>query len=212
MFAIPRLHPISGAVALFVALGAPAAHAVTWTDWTSASSTSASGMAGAVAVSFSSTSALFAVQLTPSTNYYNPWPGGADQPDNTDILEFGEGGRRTITFSQAVTDVKLALVSWNVGGTIDFNHAFASAVIGCGYWGCGSINPINGNTGFTANGEVHGTITFAGPISTLIIDDGNESWHGITVGIGAVVPEPSTYALLALGLAGLGAVARRRRS
>lgn len=210
MFALPRLHVSARAAALMVAMLAPAAHAVTWTDWTSANATSASGIAGTVAVSFSSTASLWGWQTTPGTNYYSPWPGGADQPDNTDILMFGAAGVRTITFSQAVTNVQLALVSWNVGGNITFNHAFASAVIGCGFWGCGSINPINSNTGFTANGEVHGTLTFAGPIQTLVIQDGAENWHGVTVGIGAVVPEPSTYLMMVLGLAGLGAGARRR--
>jgi hypothetical protein len=185
-------------------LAAPAA-ATTWTDWTSASSTTASGDAGGVTVSFSSTSALAGSLTAGGTNYYTSWPTGAAQPSNTDILMLGASGTRTITFSQAVTGVQLALVSWNVPGTVTFNHAFANSVIGCGYWGCGSISPVVGNTGFTAHGEVHGTLTFAGPISTLTINDGGENWHGLTVGYEA-------YALMLAGLGLLGLAARRKTS
>jgi hypothetical protein len=82
-------------------------------------------------------------------------------------------------------------------------------VVGCGYWGCGSITPGAGNLAFTASGEVHGTLTFNGPISTLVITDGTEYWHGLTVGIGAPIPEPATTALMVLGLLGVVASARR---
>ena len=195
-------------------IAAPAA-ATTWTDWTSADSYSASGNAGGVTVSFSSTSALWGWQIAGGYNYYAPWPGGAAQPDNTDILALGQGGTRTITFSQAVTGVQLALVSWNVPGSVTFSHAFSSSVIGCGYWGCGSITPVSGNTGFNASGEVHGTLTFSGPISTLTIADGSEYWHGLTVGYEALavaaVPEPETYAMMLAGLGLLGLAARRRK-
>lgn len=211
MTAPAPLRPFVAAASVLMALAAPAANAVTWTDWTSASSTTASGMAGSVGVTFSSTSGMAGWNITGGgTNYYNPWPGGAAQPDSTEILRVYVGGTRTITFSQAVTGVELALVSWNVGGTVSFNHAFTSSAIGCGYWGCGSITPVSGNTGFIANGEVHGTLTFAGPITTLTITDASENWHGLTVGIGAVVPEPASYALMLLGLGALGAAARRR--
>ena len=197
---------------LAAALAGPAS-ATTWTDWTSATNFTATGMAGSVAVNFSSTAAIVP-QIFGGTDYYAPWPGGAPNPDNTDILQLNSAGTRTITFSQAVTGVQLALVSWNVGGATTFNHAFASAAIGCGFWGCGSISPTPGNMGFTASGEVHGTLTFGGPISTLTIVDGSENWHGLTVGYeadAAPVPEPETYAMMLAGLGLLGVMSRRRK-
>jgi hypothetical protein len=212
MSASTPLHAVVAAASLLMALAAPAAHALTWTDWTSASPTAASGTVGSVSVTFSSTSPMAGWDITGGgTDYYSPWPGGAAQPGSTEILALGDAGTRTLTFSQAVTGVELALVSWNVPGTVSFNHAFASSVIGCGYWGCGSITPVSGNTGFIPSGEVHGTLTFAGPITTLTITDGSEFWHGLTVGIGAVVPEPASNALMVLGLGALYAAARRRR-
>lgn len=211
MSAANPFRPTAAAVTLLLAIAVPTAHATTWTDWTSATSSSAIGMVGNVAVSFSSTAGVWGWQTDGGTNFYNGWPIGADVPDNTDILMLGEGGTRTITFGQAVTSVTLALVSWNVGGTVTFDKPFSSAAIGCGYWGCGSITPVNGNTGFTAQGEVHGTLSFTGPITSLTFSDGSEYWHGITVGVGAPVPEPATYALMALGLVAVGSLARRRR-
>ena len=211
-FLRPSVH--AGAAALLLALATPAAQATQWTDWTSASGGAAAGTAGAVSVSFTSSTDLWGWQTEPSTDYYDPWPSGAPKPDSTDILMFGSGGTRTLQFSQAVTGVQLALVSWNVGGTVDFNHAFAGAVTGCGYWGCGSITPTSGNMGFVASGEVHGTLTFNGPITSLTFTDQAEYWHGLTVGYEALapsVPEPAHAAMLALGLAALGLAARRRR-
>jgi len=70
----------------------------------------------------------------------------------------------------------------------------------------------SGNQLFTS-GEVHGTIQLSGSYTSITFTDGSENWHGLTVGAPAVanvVPEPSTYALMAAGLAGL-ALARRRR-
>lgn len=84
-----------------------------------------------------------------------------------------------------------------------------------------------GNTAFPAltnadlsSGPYHANFTNVGAIPVLAMGTGNQS--GLNVIIGAAggsitvptnpVPEPSTYALMALGLAGVGVMVRRRKS
>jgi hypothetical protein len=208
---IKRLVRAATMAALF-AMTAPAS-ATTWVDWTSSSPTTASGIAGSTTVTFNSTAPVAFVQMAPATNYYNPWPAGALQPDNTDIIALSEAGVRTLSFSQPVSSLILALVSWNVPGNVEFSSAFTSSIIGCGFWGCGSIAPGSNSTFFTPSGEVHGNLAFQGPITSLSFSSGGEFWHGFTVGVTAV-PEPATWLtmLLGFGLIGAGMRTRRRRS
>src|SRR3546814_17527729 len=77
-------------------------------------------------------------QTSSGTNYWienNPAPytsGSVDNaPPTTDIIALSAGGLKTITFSQAVTDPYLALVSWN-GNSGDFSQPFDVISQGCG--------------------------------------------------------------------------------
>ena len=82
------------------------------------------------------------------------------------------------------------------GGPALFNGLIA----GVASWGTGgSLNP----GAFGAWGALYGHVNV-----TLA---SNQAWLNL-VAPGAVVPEPSTYALMATGLAGLAAIARRRRT
>ncbi|MFN0184589.1 MAG: PEP-CTERM sorting domain-containing protein [Aquabacterium sp.] len=61
-------------------------------------------------------------------------------------------------------------------------------------------------------GDLLGTHAFAGMVDRLTYT-GLQGVIGVSaVEFTGVVPEPSTYALMALGLAGIGAIARRRKA
>jgi hypothetical protein len=191
------------------------ASATTWVDWTSATATTASGVAGSTTVSFTSSSTLHGVQTTPATNYYTPWPSGALAPTNTDIIRLSAAGTRTLTFSRPVSNLVFALVSWNVPGAVNFSSPFSNPIIGRGFWGGtgSSITPNSTFTGFTANGEVHGTIRFQGTINSLTFTSPSENWHGFTVGFNETnaVPEPATWLTMLLGFGLIGGAARRKK-
>ena len=202
---------LAGASAL-AAFAAPASAAITWTDWTLATPSGATGTAGAVTVNYSG--ALTFANTTPSTDYYTgtSFPA-AFKPSNTDLIGLDAGGTKTITFSQPVTNVYLALVSWNGQQSVTFDHAFTTVtpLSSCGYWGCGVLPA--GGTSFTSGREIHGVLKFSGNISSLTFNDSNgEYWHGFTVGFDNVaggVPEPATWLSMTLGFGLLGAALRR---
>ena len=208
-----------------MASGAAAQVTVNWADLTQTNNTStASGTiavgANQVGVTIAGSGFQF-VQTNGGTNYWTegnpaPYTGGIvdNAPPTSDIVALNRGGLKTITFSEAVSDVYLALVSWN-GNAGTFDQPFEVISQGCGYWGCGTFTNVT-PTSFTANGELHGVIRFTGTFSSVSFTDRDEGWHGIQVGIAGLappvqgVPEPATWAMMIAGFGMVGAAMRRR--
>ena len=205
-------------VASMAASNANATVNVSWADWTNASAGVVGGTitapSGTVGVTYSGAYSFAQVNNT-GTDYWvdNGYTQGVvNRPPTVDLIALDAGGPKTITFSQAVTDPYVAFTSWN-GNTVSFSAPFTVISQGCGYWGCGSFATFGGNTGFVGNGEVHGVLQFQGTFTSLSFTDTSENWHGLTVGIGNVagVPEPATWAMLLVGVFGVGAMLRASR-
>jgi hypothetical protein len=208
-------------------MGAHAA-VVSWTDWTSQSgptvpSPSVSGTldVSGTPVGVTYSGAYSFAQTSGGTNYWNP--SGpyistlvSNAPPASDIVALNAGGTVTISFSQAVVDPLIALVSWN-GNTVDFNTPIDILSFGQGFWGNGTpILNANGD-GFFGNGEVHGVIQLPGTFTSISFSHTSENWHGLTVGVVGLAPppngapEPGSIVLVALALGGLAIVRRRMR-
>ncbi len=215
---------------------------VTWTDWVSADANTASGTLNAdgtdITVTSTSSSAYAFVQTDSGTNYWTepnagalPYTGGDvdNAPFGPDIIALNGGGEVTITFSEAVQDPYVALVSWN-GNTATTSAPFEVISFGQGFWGNGSFADLT-STGFVGSGELHGIIRFSGTFTEISFSHTSENWHGFTVGIAGLaddgggdsgggddggdppandVPEPGPLGVLGLSLLILG-LARRRR-
>lgn len=129
---------------------------------------------------------------------------------------------RTLTFSEAVSDLYFAYISMN-GNGFTFNRDFQIISQGQGFWGPGSATKVNnGNGTFSLNavsGEPHGIIKLTGSFNSVTWASlANENWYGFTVGAAARtadippsgIPEPATYALVGAALLSAAAVRRRK--
>ena len=199
------------AAALALASSASAAINVNWANWTVASAGTVLGAVGTVGVSY--TGGYTFAQTNGGTDFWTDGgytQGLVNRPTGTDIIALDQGGRKVITFSQAVVDPFMAFTSWQ-GNTATFSAPFTVISQGCGFWGCGTCNTFGGNTGFTGGGEVHGVLQFKGTFTSLSFTDTSENWHGFTVGVGGVVPEPATWAMMIMGFGLAGGALRSRR-
>ena len=125
-------------------------------------------------------------QTAGGTNYWNPgapYLSGtvSNAPPASDIIALARGGTNTITFSQAVLDPIIALVSWN-GVTANFSAPIDLLSSGCGFWACGTFGAVTA-TGFTGSGELHGAIRLTGSFTSITFTDTAENWHGLTIGV-----------------------------
>lgn len=221
-----RLTVASAAVALAVlAAGSANATTIDWATWTqnttgyptggSATGTTAAG------VTIKYTGELLSVvpnypSWTPATSYVGGNVGNAP-PQSGGILQlqggFAEPPIDTIAFSQAVTNPVFAIWSLGQGGiNASFNFINAPFSIQAG----GPSAEYTGQS-ITSGGDVvyglegNGTIQFSGTYTQIQwTNPVGEYWYGFTAGVSAV-PEPSTWAMLLLGFAGIGFLAYRRK-
>lgn len=206
-------------LSVFIALTAVTAQAaqVYWTDWTSAGSNVVNGTmtigSQTVDVDFSGTYGF--AQTSGGTNYWNPdTPYKSATVDNappaSDIIALGAGGSVTITFSEAVKNPLLALVSWN-DNTVMFEDEITFLSYGRGYWGNGTPIMDADNKGFYGSGEVHGVLQLTGTYDSITFTHTGEWWHGLTVGAVNLAPVPIPAALWLFGSGLVGIVGLKRK-
>ena len=211
-----KIKHLAAAVTLACAAGsALAQQAVSWTDWSTLGSGTLTFGSQTVNVGFSGPAA----GLNQSYNFFSSYPAtyntAVNAPSLPDLIQFNYGGSYTITFSQAVLNPVIALVSVGQSGLpveYRFNAPFTILSQGNNQWGGDSTSfTTSGNT--LIGREGNGVIQFQGTYTSLSwTTPQQEYWHGITVGAVAAVPEPESYALLLAGLGLMGAVARRRKN
>jgi PEP-CTERM motif len=141
--------------------------------------------------------------------------------DGSDLgFEMGSGGVTAFIpgkngqagFSTTVDPTLYTFSSATAGGltTLDFslaNSLFTAPIAGLSYYG-----PADGSPVQTFENVV--TLRLSQSLSYSVAGGdsyGDSRLGSVTVGTGAV-PEPATWAMMLIGFAGLGAVARRRRA
>ena len=211
------------AITMAAGVGQAEASLIDWTTWTGATANpttgSASGNAGSVGISYSgelqSLSPLGAYpSWTPTSTFSGGSVSNGPSPSGGIIQLFGDtGATDTITFSHAVTNPVFAIWSLGQGGVdASFNFGqtptFVAGGVSAEYTGT-SINVL-GNV--VSGQEANGTVMFLGTFNTISwTNPTREDWYGFTVGVQSAVPEPSTWAMMILGFAGIGLMTYRRR-
>jgi PEP-CTERM motif len=204
------------AVAVVALMSTSANAAIQWTDWTSINAGLATGTLAGGSVTLSGP--FDTTQISGGFDFWrtggNPWAAYdalPNLPSNNDFISpSGNQVLHTITFSKAVIDPYIAIISLGQGGiqtNWTFNAPFTLIDQGQGFWGNG-VFTILGNT--ISAGEAHGVIQFMGTFTSLtLLTNNTENWSGLTIGT-AGIPEPASWAMLIAGFGLVGALARHR--
>jgi hypothetical protein len=220
---------LSAAVALPSALSAQ-----TWANWTAGNvgGGTMSGSLGATTISYTGSFQGYqlsdgvtqsgSISSSPNCGYAffctaAPYTSaGVSAPTNHGFIQYTDVARGTVTFGSAVTNPLISFISvgqpnlpvrynffTNTFTVLSDNTTNAAA------WGTGGYS-TSGNV--LMGNEFSGTIRLNGTFTSFNLEVMDpEAWHGFTVGVESVVPEPSTYALMGAGLLAVGFAARRRR-
>lgn len=211
-----------------LAAAAPVSAQTVWTDWTSftpGSTGTAAGTLNGSAVTYDGqllggvtfTNGGFAASWAPASSFVGGTVSvGPASVGDILALNGAVTGPNTLTFATPVTNPVLAI--WSLGQpglqasfTFDATPTFQVGGPNITYGG----NPITVAGNVVSGFEGNGVVQFLGTFSSLSWTNTFENYYGFSVGVAgttAVIPEPETYALLALGLAALGLVVRRRRT
>jgi len=189
------------------------AESVSYVDWTSGTA----GEPGTVTGTLFSGANQITVTYTGDVSFFNSGDspvhysdpsdytagGTIAAPPYTGLIGLAVDGVDTLTFSQAVTDPILDVVSLGAPGnatTYAFNATPIILSQGTDQWGgvSGDLT-VSGNTLFGQEGS--GAVQFDGTYTSISWTAGNqEYWNAITVGAPSPTPEPGSLVLLGSGL------------
>jgi hypothetical protein len=229
-----RVRGIAVAVGLVCVLGgAPSiAGTIDWTDWTTINVGNPGGSAqgtltasGQPTVMINYSGDVESPSQTSDPGNFNYWlPTStftsatvSDAPTNPGIVTLNGGTVvNTLTFSQAIVDPVMALLSLGQGGVqITYTFSAPFTILSGGpsqSFGGSSVYQLASN--IVGGEEGNGTIQFTGTFTSLSWTvGGQEFWHGFTIGIAGVapVPEPSSFVLGSIGVVGVGGLVMRTR-
>ena len=120
-----------------------------------------------------------------------------------------EGGQsETLTFAAGVNKVALYIGSVDAYNDLNFLFQGASSVNVNGS-ALGAVSGADNGAQTEANTNGEFVFTFDKPITSLTLSSSSNSFE--IASISAAVPEPATWAMMIMGLAGVGAALRNRR-
>lgn len=197
-----------------------------WATLTSSSGGTVSGniAVGGQTVNVTYTGEIDFAQLNNgNTNFYAPSTTFAGGPTTSDLIAIsGTTATHTFTFSTAITDPTMAIVSLGQpGDDVSYNFDAPFTILSQGpsnaYGGCAACLMGSGTKTLTGT-EGDGILQFSGTFTSLSWTvTGSEYWNGFTIGATGLatstpgVPEPASWSLCVVALAGLILVLHRKR-